>query len=160
MRSKLAAAVVIAALSGMPAGAQSASPKPDVDALIEQVRKEVRADVNTVITDNMRFSADEAAKFWPLYKGYEQKRKALNDEKLALIKDYAASYDAMTDAKAKQLLTSALGIEEKSLAAKRQFLDEMGKAFPAKTVARFWQVHNRIDLLVNLQLASVIPLMR
>jgi hypothetical protein len=160
MRSKLAAAAVLVTLSGTPAVAQTASPKPDVDALIEQVRKETRADVNTVITDNMRFSADEAAKFWPLYKGYEQKRKALNDEKLALIKDYAASYETMTDAKAKQLLASAVGIEERSLAAKRQFLDELAKSFPAKTVARFWQVHNRLELLVNLQLASAIPLMR
>jgi hypothetical protein len=160
-RSKTAVAVsAFLALGGL-AHAQTAAPtQQQLDAAIEQLRKEARADVNTLITDAMRFSADDAAKFWPLYKAYEVKRTGLMDEKLTLIKDFAANYDTMTDAKAKQLMDGALASDEKAQAAKRQFLGELAKAFPAKTVARFAQVHNRIDLLVNLKIASEIPLLR
>ena len=105
-------------------------------------------------------SADDAAKFWPLYKGFEEKRKAVNDEKLALIKAYAASYNAgpVNDDRAKDLLARALAIEDKDTAAKRQFLQELQRALPGKTVARYYMVQNRIDLLTALELAEGIPL--
>ena len=157
-----ASALVIAGLNVAPlhaqAQAQGAQQQKEFDAAIEQARKEARADVNTLITEAMRFSADDAAKFWPMFKTYEAKRKALNDERLALIKDFAANYGTLNDAKAKQLMDNALAVEEKGLSAKKQFLAEMGKAFPAKTVARFAQVHSRIELLVDVMLAQGIPL--
>jgi len=108
----------------------------------------------------MRFTADEAAKFWPLYKPFEQQRKAIGDEKVALIKAYATSYNAgpVNDARAKELMTTAISIEEKNLASKRQFLQELQKALPGKTVARFYMVQNRIELLTALELAEGIPL--
>ena len=98
----------------------------------------------------MRFTADEAAKFWTLYKPFEQQRKAIGDEKVALIKAYAASYNAgpVADARAKELMASAIAIEEKSLASKRQFLTELQKALPGKTVARYLhgpESHRSVD---------------
>lgn len=143
--------------------AQAAKPSAEdaaTDAAIEQLRKDARADVNTLITASMRFSGDEAAKFWPLYKGYETQRKAIGDEKVALIKAYATSYNAgpVADERAKELMAKAIAIEEKSLTAKRQFLQELQKAMPGKTVARFYMVQNRIDLLTALELAEGIPL--
>ncbi len=108
----------------------------------------------------MRFSADEAAKFWTLYKPYEQQRKAIGDEKVALIKAYATSYNAgpVADERAKDLMAKAIAIEEKSLAAKKQFMQELQKALPGKTVARYFMVQNRIDLLTSLELAEGIRL--
>ena len=108
----------------------------------------------------MQFTSDEAAKFWPLYKTYEQTRKGLTEERLAIIKDYAKNFSAMTDAKAAELMQRALGLEEKSAGAKRSFLAELGKVFPAKTVARFYQVHTRIDMLIDATLAGEVPLVR
>ena len=145
------------------AGAQAAKPSAGdaaTDAAIEQLRKDARADVNTIITASMKFTPDEASKFWALYKPYEQTRKAIGDEKVGLIKAYATSYNAgpVNDERAKELMTRAIGIEEKSLAAKRGFMQELQKSFPGKTVARFYMVQNRIDLLTALELAEGIPL--
>jgi len=150
------------ALAGS-ASAQAAKPASEdaaTDAAIEQLRKDARADVNTLITASMRFTGDEAAKFWPLYKSFEEKRKAIGDEKVALIKQYATSYNAgpVADERAAELMGKAIAIEEKSLAAKRDFMKELQKALPGKTVARFYMVQTRIDLLTALQLAEGIPL--
>ena len=141
--------------------AKPASGEASQDAAIEQLRKDVRADANTLITAAMRFSADDATRFWPLYKNFEAQRKAIGDDKLALIKDYAAAYNtgSVTDAQAKGLMDRAVALEEKSLAAKRAFLQELAKALPAKTVARYYMVQTRIDLLTSLQLAAGVPLM-
>jgi hypothetical protein len=144
------------------ASAQAAKSAEDAatDAAIEQLRKDARADVNTIITAAMKFTPEEASKFWALYKPYEQTRKSIGDEKLALIKQYATSYNAgpVNDDRAKDLMAKALAIEEKSLGAKRAFLTELQKSFSGKTVARYYMVQNRIDLLTQLELAEGIPL--
>jgi hypothetical protein len=141
------------------AGAQAATPSAE-DAAIEQLRKDARSDVQTILTATMKFTPEEASKFWALYKPYEDSRKAIGDEKLALIKSYATSYNAgpVNDERAKELTAKAVAIEEKSLASKKAFLQELSKSFPGKTVARFYMVQNRIDLLTSLELASGIPL--
>lgn len=148
------AAFAQAAQAQKPQAAPSAAA---TDQALEQLRKDARADINTLITGAMQFSSDDAAKFWPLYKNYEQTRKGLTDERIAIIKDFAQNYTTMTDAKALELMQRGLALEEKLAAAKRGFLAELQKAFPGKTVARFYQVNNRIDMLIDLQFASAVP---
>jgi hypothetical protein len=158
----LALASSASAQAAKPA-AQAAKPGSEeaaTDAAIEQLRKDARADATTLITAAMHFAPEEAAKFWALYKPYDQQRRAIGDEKVALIKAFATSYNAgpVNDDRPKDLMARAIAIEEKSLTAKRQFLQELQKALPGKTVARFYMVQNRIDLLVALELAEGIPL--
>ena len=158
-RTNAAAAMLALAVVGTSAQAQTAAPS-GTDAAIEQLRKDTRAEKTDVIAGTMGFSADEAAKFWPLYKKYEAQRRAIGDEKVALIKDFAASYSTLQDEKAKELLARLISVEDKTIAAKRQFVQELQKVLPPKTVARYYQVDNRIDLLVNLELASQIPVVK
>ena len=153
------AAIVLVSGSSV-AFAQAAPSQATVDQAIEQLRKDARTDINTLITASMQFTSDEAAKFWPLYKTYEQTRKGLTDERLSIIKEYAKNFSAMTDAKAAELMQRALGLEEKSAGAKRAFLAELQKALPGKTVARFYQVHTRLDMLIDAMFAAEIPLVR
>jgi len=142
------------------AGAQTAPAQSSADQAIEQLRKDARTGINTIIGSSMQFTSDEAAKFWPLYNAYEARRKALADERLAIIKDYAQNFASMSDTKALELMQRAIGLEEKSAAAKRGFLGELQKALPGKTVARFYQVHTRIDLLIDLMLMQEIPIVQ
>jgi hypothetical protein len=161
------AAVVLVSGSGAAFAQAQQAPKPQaatsqatVDQAIEQLRKDARTDINTLITASMQFTSDEAVKFWPLYKTYEQTRKALTDERLSIIKEYAKNFAAMTDPKAAELMQRALGLEDKTAAAKRTFLAELGKVFPGKTVARFYQVNTRIDMLIDAMFAGEVPLVR
>lgn len=152
------------ALAQAPAAQPPAATPPatqaTADQAIEQIRKDARTDINAIIGASMQFTSDEASKFWPLYKVYEQNRKTLVDERLAIIKDYAQNYQAMNDAKAIELTQRGLALEEKAEAAKKGFLAELQKVLPGKTVARFYQVHRRIDMLVDLTLAQEVPLVK
>lgn len=53
-----------------------------------------------------------------------------------------------------------LALEEKAAAAKKSFLAELQKALPGKVVARFYQVHTWIDMLVDATLAGEVPLVK
>ena len=102
--------------------------------------------------------AEEAAAFWPVYKEYEAEVKALGDEQLAIITDYAENFETLTDEKAKDLITRAIALEGKEHALKERYLERFLAVLPAKVVARFFQVDNRINTLIDLELSSEIPL--
>ena len=156
-----AAAIFVLCAAGAASAQTSVSSKDMIpDTAIDQLRKDARAEKRDVIAGTMGFTADEATKFWALYKDYEVKRRAIGDEQLALVKDYADHYSAMTDAKATETLAKLISIEDKSLAAKRAFVRELQKVLSPRTVARYYQVENRLELLVALELASQLPVIK
>jgi len=148
-------------LAGAPfAAAQAAktAAPPDVDQLIELLRKDVRAGKADIVAKTMELDATQSAAFWPVYKQYEAERQTLGDEKLNIIKDLAEHFDSLNDAKAKGLLERSFVVEEKRLALEKRYKDEFLKILPAKVVARFFQVETRLNNLINLKLSSQIPL--
>ena len=147
------------------AAALAAAPAPDhheeeqdIEQLIELMRKDVRAEKADIVAKTMELDAEQAAAFWPVYEKYEAEGKALGDERLAIITDYAEHFEALTDEKAKDLITRSIALEGKEHALKERYLKEFLAVLPATVVARFFQVDNRINTLIDLELSSQIPL--
>ena len=113
---------------------------------------------NPIVAKTMELDADQAAAFWPVYKEYEAAWTALGDEQLAIITDYAENFEALTDEKAEDLITRSIALEGKEHALKEQYLKKFLAVVPATVVARFFQVDNRINTLIDLELSSQIPL--
>jgi pyruvate/2-oxoglutarate dehydrogenase complex dihydrolipoamide acyltransferase (E2) component len=145
--------------AGTPA-APAAATAADTQKAVEAVRKDMRAARANIVAKNMELDAAGAAAFWPVYKQYEADYVKLGDEQLAIIKDYAAAWNAssLTDAKAKELIDRSIAVDDKIRALQTHYLGEMSKVLPAKTVARFYQVQNRLNALQTLSVAQEIPL--
>jgi hypothetical protein len=135
-----------------------AEEKEQVDAAIELLRSDVRSKHVEILTESLELTDAQSEAFWPVYKKYEAELTAIYDQRIALIKDYAANMDMMSDAKAKQTMETALKHEEQIVKLKRKYLKEFSKVVPAKTAARFVQVENQILRLIDLQIASDLPL--
>jgi len=142
------------------ASAQTAnvSAKPLTDSDIQLLRSDVQADKNTIIAHTMQFSDAESTAFWPVYRDYARDQQAIGDQRLQLIKDYAQNYDSLDDAKAKDMMQRAINIDQKNLSLRQDYWPKFTKALGAKRAAKFYQVDNRITLLINLELTSAIPL--
>ena len=125
---------------------------------IELMRSDIKNQKKAIVTEAMNFSEEEAAAFWPIYREYEFEYAKIGDSRLALIKDYANNYENMTDAKAKELTDKALKLEEEALKLKKKYIGKFSKVLPATTVARYLQVENQLTNLINLQIASELPL--
>jgi hypothetical protein len=110
------------------------------------------------MADNMKLTDAEAKTFWPVYQDYDANLAKLNDKKLALIREYANTYDRMTNVEAQSLTQRNLALEKQKLDLRELYFNKLSKVVSPKTAARFLQVDNRIDLLLNVQLASAIPL--
>lgn len=127
---------------------------------VELLRSDVRAQAVAIITEVMEFSEAEDAKFWPVYRDFERDLAALNDQRLALIKEYAANYTQLTDAVADKLARGVLDLEGKRHELKVKYYDRFKSVLAPKTAAKFLQVENQILLLLDLQLASSLPVVQ
>jgi hypothetical protein len=134
----------------------SAAPLTDTD--IQLLRSDLQADKNKVIADTMQFTDAESTTFWPVYRDYARDQQKIGDERFQVVMDYAKNYDTMNDDKAKDMVQRMINVEDETLNLREDYWPKFMKALGAKRAAKFYQVDNRITLMVNLQLASAIPL--
>lgn len=66
----------------------------------------------------------------------------------------------MNDATAGNMVQRLLNIDAKITTLRQQYWPKFEKALGAKRAAKFFQIDNRLSLIVNLQLTSEIPLVR
>jgi Spy/CpxP family protein refolding chaperone len=150
--------VSVFAQAAQSAPTTSAQPHAGTDQDIEMLRQDIRAQRKQITAENMTLTADEATKFWPIFDQYRQAAIKANDDRWALIKEYAASYNTMTDAQAQDYMKRANAIDEQLLALRMRYVPLFEKVISAKKTALWYQIDRRIDLLINLQLGSVIPM--
>ena len=136
----------------------SAPPNTVTDKDIEMLRADLRAQRKEITAQNMTLTADEATKFWPIFDQYRQAAIKPNDDRWALIKEYAANYDTMTDAQAQDYIKRSNATDEQLLALRMKYVPVFEKVISAKKTALWVQIDRRIDLLINLQLSSIIPM--
>ena len=132
--------------------------KPLSDTDIQLLRSDVQADKNKIIADTMQFTDAESTAFWPVYRDYTRDQQVIGDDRVRLIKDYLQNYDSLDDNKAKDMVQRMINIEDRTLNLREDYWPKFMKALGAKRAAKFYQVDNRIALVINLQLADNIPL--
>lgn len=160
MRSTLygiAGAVLL--LAPMVTFAQSSdASQPDVNSAIESLRADIRADKVATIRRVMQFTPQESDAFWPIYNKYAAEMTKVNDDRVSLVKDYNDKFTSLSDADAKQMVARMLDFEQRRIEVKKKYLKEFNKStLSGTTIAKFFQLEHRFDLLVDVELASHLP---
>jgi hypothetical protein len=148
------------ALAQQPAVPPADPAKTEAVEEIRLVRVGLAAMRQTLITEGMDLMPDEMQAFWPLYRDYRLEAIDLGDRIVELILRYADNYDQMTDEAADKLLADFVSIEQARTALKAKYLPKFKQILPARKVARFYQLENKLDTAVFAELAEVIPLVR
>ena len=144
----LSTATVCAAKPGDAAPAQA-----DLHTLLDTIRANRKA----LVAVNLNLNDAEAARFWPVYDRYQQEINAVGDRMAALIEDYSAHFRDLSNDKALQLVEDYLAAEADRLKVRRAYLGEFAKILPGRTVARFYQIENKMDAVLRYDLAATIP---
>ena len=76
-----------------------------------------------------------------------------------MITDYAANYGSMTDELAKQLLDDSVKYRERQIKLQKKYIRKFRSVLPEIKVTRFFQLENKINAIVDYDLAAQIPLM-
>jgi len=165
----VAGMVVATALVGGTAGAWEAAQGQQVtvqrvisptvtDEDITLLRKDLRAEKMQVIGQNMSLSEAEGQKFWPIYNHYVRDLQEVNDQKYALLKQYAEMWATMTDQDALIYVRNWLEVDGQAQALRLKYVPVVSQVLPGKKAATFFQLDRRLNMMIDLQLFSQIPL--
>jgi hypothetical protein len=139
-----------------PAPAQQDKGISDQD--IQMPRKNLRSQRRQVIAANMKVTDAEAEKFWPLYDQYVSELVKINNTKYDLIKQYLQAQGNLTDAQADSAVKQWIGIDQSVSGLRLKYVPAFRKVLSAKNTALFYQLDRRVQLMIDLQLASALPL--
>ena len=134
--------------------------RPMTEDDISVLRQDVQVERIDIITRNMNFTEENSKAFWPIYRDYAHEQQVIGAQRIALIKDYAINHDSIDDAQAESFIERALKLEQEGLDLKKKYVPRFIKAIGARETAKFFQVDNRLNLLTNVQLASLLPIIK
>ena len=165
----VAGMVVATALGGGMAGAGAAAQGQQVtvqrvisptvtDEDIALLRQDLRAKKMQVIGQNMSLSDTEGQKFWPIYNNYVKDLQEENNQKYALLKQYAEMWATMTDQDALIYVRNWLEVDGQAQALRLKYVPVVSQVLPGKKAATFFQLDRRLNMIIDLQLFSQIPL--
>jgi len=159
--SVLAAAMLVSAQQPTPPAASGTNVTPEQinDANIQLMRQDVRSERKKIVAANMPLTETEATKFWPLYDRYVAETIKVNDVRFALIKEYAKNYQTVTDEQADSFIKRWVALDQENTQLRLKFIPEFEKVISHKKTALFFQIDRRLGLMVELQLASQVPLL-
>jgi hypothetical protein len=132
--------------------------KKNMQEYIELMRTNVRDQKAEIMGAVMALNAADAAKFWPIYSEYDAELSKVNDLRVANIKEYAANYSQMTDAKADELIQNALNYRKQRSELLAKYYGRVKESLGAVTAARFAQIEDQLLLIIDLQIASSLPI--
>jgi len=145
---------LVASMIAAPVWAEGLNEETKLTAEIIEAKKKL------IVLQNMNLTEAETAKFLPVYEKYQERLLAINEKSAELIKDYAEHYEHMTNERARNLLNDYLDIEAEKNRLQKYYVKKFNEVLSAKNVARYYQVENKIDAIIDYQLVEIIPLVQ
>jgi hypothetical protein len=129
-----------------------------IDDYIEIARDVLNTEKKAAVAQAMQLSDAESTPFWELYNEYNLEANRVHNQRIALIKDFAKNYENLSDEKADELWNGVLSYQLQLLKLKKSYYKKFKKIISPGNAARYFQIENKIEALINANLAAEIPL--
>jgi hypothetical protein len=157
MKRMLIALAGLAALGAvLPAMAQTTNARDDVQLLISQIQSDKRA----IVLRTLDLTDAQVALFTPVYDSYQAEMKGIMERSAAVLDKFAANYGSMTDEAAGEILKEWLKLRDDRNANIRKHAKKLERDLPATKVLQWVQVENKLNTLLDMQAAEVVPIAR
>jgi hypothetical protein len=156
----IAATLLYPQQSSSPAASTQMTADQINDANIQLMREDIRSERKKIVAANMPLTETEATKFWPVYDRYIGENIKINDARFALIKDYARNYNNMTEDQADSFMKRWLALDQDNTQLRLKFIPDFEQVISHKKTAMFVQIDRRLTMMIELQLASQVPLVK
>ena len=127
-------------------------------AYVEVFRSAVRTNKILIITKHLGLTEREAAVFWPLYRKYEQAWAQLIDHDLLLLKQYLDASGRLTNQAADEMSRQHFRNRGARLALQQEYYENISHALSPLIAMKFEQIERQINLVMELELASRVPI--
>ena len=132
--------------------------KKNVQSYIDLLRGDVRQQKAEIMGVMMLLSAADTGKFWPIYSDYDVALAKLNDQRIENIKQYAHSYNDLTDEEADRLIQKSVAFQKERAELLAATYEKVKQAVGGATAARFAQIEHQLLLIIDLQIDSSLPI--
>ena len=132
--------------------------QPTSEQVIEQFRNDLQAKAADVLAKGLTLTADQAAKFWPMFETFQKEQKLIIDEQLKSLMKYRDAYQSMTDSDALAFAKSLLQRDQKVHDLRVKYLAKFQEVVPPRIAARAIQLDRRLGLVGQVKISSQIPL--
>jgi len=133
---------------------------PTPDQVVQQFRTDLQAKSADVMAKGLTLTAEQAAKFWPLFETFQKEQSAIVDGQLKATQKYTESYQSLTDADALNYINALLERDAKVHELRVKWLAKFQTVVPPKVAARAIHLDRRLGLVTQVKLSSQIPLIR
>lgn len=140
----------------------AAAPKNDaVSAYVNSMRDDLSRGKVGIINDVMQLNVEEAKAFWPIYEEYESELFELGDQRVAAIRQFANDIKdhRLDNTEAGKLSDEYFAYEAKRIELLKKYHGEISKQLSPVRAAQFAQIEHRMATIVDLVIASEIPLL-
>ena len=136
----------------------AAAPAPTPEQVVEQFRNDLQAKRADVMAKGLTLTAEQAAKFWPLFETFQKEQNTIVDGQIRATQKYAADYANLTSENALKYVNSLLDRDDKMHALRVKWLAKFQTVVPPNIAARAIQLDRRLGQVTQVQLSSQIPL--
>ena len=130
------------------------------ESYIALIRSDVQTQKTAILQQNVTLSEDEARKFWPLQRSFENDLEKLGDESLDVIRDYAKNWHRLSSETAKSVGNRFLEYHKKRVELAQKYFQRMSKDLSPTVAAKFFQIELQLEDLLDLAIGSEIPLIK
>jgi len=111
-----------------------------------------------IVLSNMQLKQESKEAFGKLYDEYQKQLMIQRRDEVELIEAYADNYKTLTDENANLIIQDWQQIETQELALKKEYMLKFSRVLSSADVIRYFQIENRLQLLKEVQVSSLIPL--
>jgi hypothetical protein len=158
---KLVAVLVLATVFGLMAPSGSAA---EVNDNIYNYLQLMRSDMNSLkvelVNSIMKLSAEDAKKFWPIYRDYENELGKLAINRAELITEFVQAHKdgSFDDEKAKDMAKRWFKGQRARLDLLEKYHGKIQKALTSVQAGQFLQIENQLGLFIDVTIASEMPI--
>lgn len=126
--------------------------------LIELARQDIRAGRTGMVAASMHLTPEQQEKFWPIYREYADEQEELLDKRIAMLQEFVANMDNMSDAVANSIARQSFAIQRSRLERRERYFKRIADALGPVLAARFLQVDGQISTLLDFEMMQLTPL--
>jgi hypothetical protein len=119
---------------------------------IELIRSQYKMDKKTVVSDYLKLSNEDAAKFWPIYNAYETERTAIGDRRIRLITDYVNEKHKGNIENADAMVKESADIQRKEADLREKYYGKVKTGVSPAVAINFYQIEDAISTAVKARL--------
>ena len=125
---------------------------------IGMVREAMRTSKRALVEANLELTDAEAKAFWPVYNRYQKDLGATRESLFQVVEEETLQSVKLTDEKALELVRRYLAAEAARVQVRSAYAKEISQVLPGLKVARFYQIENKLDAVINYGMATRVPL--